>query len=329
LPARGDVPVARLRDRRECDGYVHEEIEFNSSPGLHIPATVLIPMRGKPPFPAVIALHDMGGFRTYGREKMLSFEDEPACLTEHRKICYEGRSIMRDLVRRGYVVIAIDALMFGERTPQAQNDFTAFDQLRRSFKTAAEQHEQITFPISYHTERAASYSALLTGQTWAGMIAHDDLATLDYLCSRPEVDANRIGCTGLSFGAYRTNYLAALDERIRAAVSVCWSATLDSLVGYNVGGAMGAFTLIPGLHARMDLPDIQSLACPRAFLAISGWQDLLMQPFGIAKAHENLRATYKKAGVPEQLGSLVFDCPHEFNIAMQELAFEWMDRFLK
>ncbi|MBI4025384.1 MAG: prolyl oligopeptidase family serine peptidase [Verrucomicrobia bacterium] len=329
LPARNQASEARMLRRLENDGYLHEEIEFESRPGLRVPATVLVPTRGQPPFPAIIVLHDMGGFRTYGREKMLAFDGEPACLTEHRKICYAGRSVMRDLVLRGYVVIAIDALLFGERTPQAQKDFTAFDQLRRAFKTVQEQNEQFSVPISYHAERAAASYAILTNQTWAGMIAHDDLATLDYLCARPEVDANRIGCVGLSFGAYRTNYLAAIEERIRAAVSVCWTATLDALIGYNVGGAMGAFTLIPGLHARMDLPDIQSLACPRALLAISGWNDRLMQPFGIARAHQKLRAVYEKAGVPEKLGSLVLDAPHEFNLAMQARAFEWMDKHLK
>ena len=132
----------------------------------------------------------------------------------------------------------------------------------------------------------------------------------------------------MSYGAYRTNYLAALDSRIAAAVSVCWMATLDSVVGYNVGGAMGYFTLLPGIHERLDICDIASLACPRPFMAISGWHDLLMQPRGIAAAHRKLRAAWNKANAANRLASLCFDSPHEFNTTMQEAAFTWLGHWL-
>jgi hypothetical protein len=169
---------------------------------------------------------------------------------------------------------------------------------------------------------------MTAGRTWPGLVVADDRATVDYLAQRPEVDADRIGCIGLSFGAYRTNLLAALDTRIKAGVSVCWSSTMDAVLGYNVRGAMGWFSLVPGLFERMDLPDVQALTSPRAFMAISGWQDQLMQPYGVARAHLKLRRAYKAAGCPERLGSLVYDCPHEFNRKMQEQAFDWLDRQL-
>src|SRR5687767_7259050 len=60
------------------------------------------------------------------------------------------------------------------------------------------------------------------GFTWPGLIFWDDIRTVDYLASRPEVDADRIGCVGLSVGAWRANHLIALDDRIKAAVAVCW-----------------------------------------------------------------------------------------------------------
>jgi len=326
LPEQRAISHVRVLHREGGEGFVREEIEFQSEPGLRVPATVLIPTNRKPPFPAVVALHDMGGFRAFGREKMTPFANEPGYLTEFRATCYEGRSIAIELVRRGYLVISIDALLFGERTPQAYADRGKF--LADRLRWTKEEAQNFSYSVGSYSESAAFRYAILTGRTWAGMVAHDDLATVDYLISRPDVDPKRIGCVGLSFGAYRTNYLAALDNRIAAAVSVCWMATLDSVIGYNVGGCMGWFTVIPGIHTRLDLCDIASLACPRPFMAISGWQDELMQPHGITFSHRKLRAVWNKANASERLGSLCFDAPHEFNIAMQERAFAWLDRWL-
>jgi hypothetical protein len=104
---------------------------------------------------------------------------------------------------------------------------------------------------------------------------------------------------------------------------------MDGIAGYNIGGAMGWFSLLPSLHPQMDLCDITALACPRAFLAISGWKDILMQPSGAAKAHLKLRKVWDKAGHAPQLGSLFFDSGHEYNRAMQETAFQWFEQHLR
>lgn len=327
LPQRREVRNVRVRSREKGEGFTREEIEFESAPGLLVPATVLVPSQGEPPFPAVVALHDMGGFRAFGREKLIPFTGEPGYLTDFRRLCYEGRAVGIELVRRGYLVISIDALLFGERTPRAEANRGKFFAERLGW--TKEQAQEFTHDAGGYRESLSFRSALLTGQTWAGMVVNDDMATVDYLASRADVDAKRIGCVGLSYGAYRTNYLAAIDERISAAVSVCWMATLDSVIAYNVGGAMGWFTMIPGIHTRLDICDIASLACRRPFLAISGWQDELMEPHGIASAHRKLRAVWNKAGAPERLGSLCFDSPHEFNAAMQEQAYAWFERWLK
>jgi dienelactone hydrolase len=326
LPVHPRLVKARVLGRENGGNHDREEVEFESAFGQRVPATVLIPHEGRAPFPAVVALHDMGGFRAFGREKLIPFAGEPAYLTAFRNLCYGGRSVGQELVARGFLVISIDAMMFGERTPPAQKNREQFLRERSTWTKANSDAFSDTIGLAH--ERSAVFSAFLTGLTWAGMTASDDMASVDYLTTRPDVDARRIGCVGLSFGAYRTNYLAALDERIAAAVSVCWLATMDSLVGYNVGGAMGGFTLIPGIHRRLDICDIASLACPRPFMAISGWRDLLMHPHGIASAHRKLRAVWRKAGAPEQLGSLCFESPHEFNVEMQTHAYAWLQRWL-
>lgn len=323
--ANGDVE-AHVLSMRECTDYIHEEVEFAGAPPLRIPATVLVPRAGTAPYPAVIALHDMGGFRVYGREKLLEFEGEPEALTEHRRLCYDGISICAELARRGYLVVCIDAINFGQRTMAAGEHGDTFDEYRRSL--TPEQTLELTRRIATQDEPLLVRNIMSIGRTWPGLMTVDDMRTVDYLCSRPDVDTQRIGCVGLSVGGYRTNHLAAMDSRIKAAISVCWTSTLDGVVGYNVGGAIGWFMLVPGLFEHMDICDIQALAAPRAFLAISGWQDQLMHPGGIARAHMYLRECYENAGCPEQLGSLIYDCPHEFNAQMQQDAFKWLDEKL-
>lgn len=316
---------AECLGRHEHDGYFEDQIVFTGTPPLRVPATVLIPQEGSGPYPAMVILHDMGSFQTFGREKMLAFPGEPAVLTKHRQTYYGGNSIMADLARMGYVVIAIDSLNFGERTIAAARDLEAFKKKRLSL--SEEEEGQWSRQIQAENEGLVR-NIMFTGRTLAGLIIDDDRRTVDYLCSRSDVDAKRIGCVGLSYGAYRANYLGGLDERIKAAISVCWTSSSAGVLGYNVLGAIGWFILISGLFEQVDMPDLQALTAPRAFMAISGWQDILMQPFGIAQAHLYLRDCYERAGCPEKLGSLVYDAPHEFNPTMQKDAFSWLEEHL-
>ena len=82
----------------------------------------------------------------------------------------------------------------------------------------------------------------------------DDIRTLDYLASRPEVDASRLGCVGLSVGGYRSFLLAALDERIKAAVDVGWMTSFASQIKEHVTNTVGLSFHINGLYRYMDLP---------------------------------------------------------------------------
>jgi hypothetical protein len=223
--------------------------------------------------------------------------------------------------------MAIDAQNFGQRTAAAMNDHEAF--CRDRLQWDQDQARQFSLAVSFTEEPALVRNVMTVGRTWPGLVVADDRRSIDYLASRPDVDRTRIGCVGMSFGAYRTNYLAALDQRVAAAVSVCWTSSIDAVVGYDVTGAMGWFSLVPELFARMDLPDLQALAAPRPFMAISGWDDNLMQPFGIARAHQRLRQVWSAWEAPQRLGSLVLDCPHEFNAPMQQEAWRWLDQWLE
>ena len=166
------------------------------------------------------------------------------------------------------------------------------------------------------------------GFTWPGVLFWDDVRTVDYLLTRPEVDPRRIGCVGLSVGAVRSAHLAALDDRIRAAVVVCWMTSFPSQLARRVRNTIGHSKLVPGLYRYLDYPDVAALAMPTPLLVINGGRDGLFEPAGVRASFEKLAACYQKAGIPDRLRTRLYDTPHEFNAEMQAEAWAWLAKHL-
>src|SRR5215218_2944791 len=114
----------------------------------------------------------------------------------------------------------------------------------------------------------------------------DDLRSLDYLVSRPDVDPRRIACVGLSVGGYRSFVLAALDPRIKAAVAVGWMSSFGTHIRRHVVNSIGLSFHIVGLYRYLDLPDLAALIAPRSVLVINGSKDQLFPPEGVKAAFE-------------------------------------------
>jgi dienelactone hydrolase len=167
------------------------------------------------------------------------------------------------------------------------------------------------------------------GTTWAGVNYGDDSRCVDYLLSREEVDGNRIGCTGLSGGGWRTNILAALEPRIKAAVSVGWMTTGDTQQPYNVAGAIGTFCLLPGVWDRLDIPDLISMAAPKACMVVSATEDRLFPPLGQREAARRIADAFTWAGCSDNFKSHMPAKPHCYDRQIQAEALAWLDRHLK
>lgn len=313
--------VLRRRDKTHPD-YIVEELEISVTPPLRAPATVVIPRNGAETHPAIVVLHSMGGYYLYGREKMLARADESPLLTKYRRQYYDGKSLQAELARQGYLSIAIDAVNFGERLP-----FSAAPDHFEKWRRELSESKALQFNQTHRStaENLLSRTMLALGYSTAALVATDDLRTVDYLASRPDVDDGRIGCMGLSFGAFRTNYLTALDSRIKAGVSVCWLSTSAGVLEFNLGGALGFFALPPGFYRHFDLADIVAMIAPKPFLAISGWNDPMIQPAGMAQAHQFLRQVWERTGSAENLGSLLFETGHVFNGDMQQAALAFLE----
>jgi hypothetical protein len=85
---------------------------------------------------------------------------------------------------------------------------------------------------------------------------------------------------------------------------------------------------VPGLYQELDLPDVAALACPRPLLVIQGSQDRLFPLDGVHRALAKIGAVYERAGIPERYAGRIYDAPHQFNLAMQDEASAWLDRWL-
>ncbi len=305
--------------------YLQEKIYFNTTPHIRVPAQVLIPKNVPLPAPAIVALHDHGGFYFWGKEKLIEVEDEHPVMEQFKQRYYGGNSIASVLARRGYVVIVIDMFYWGERRLLLDDDPADWRDRPRSI--TAER-------VAAYNQRAGQSEPLVgrtiysAGFTWSGVVFWDDVRTVDYLLTRPEVDPSRIGCVGLSVGGLRSCHLAALDDRIQAAVVVGWMASFPAQLKRHVKHTVGHTKLVPGLYRFLDYPDVASLAMPSALLVINGSKDALFDLDGVHASFDKLTACYNKAGIPEKLRTRLYDTPHEFNSAMQDEAWEWLQKWV-
>jgi dienelactone hydrolase len=317
-------PKAEVVDRYEHEDYVREKIVFSTSPDFRVPAYVYLPKKAKRPGPAIVDLHSHGGMFLFGKEKVSDLgENHPAMVEYHQKN-YDGRPTATMLARRGYVVITIDAFFFGERRLLLDADLKdGFDRAKYSLDDVKRLNQQCR-----GKEGTLVKSLIFAGLTWPGIVFWDDTRTVDYLVTRPEVDPARIGCLGISMGGYRSLFLAALDERIRAACVVGFMSSVRPMVQAHVDTHSWVHFL-PGLHQYLDWPDLVSLTAPRALLVQQCAKDGLFPPAGMKESLEKISAAYEKGKVKERMDGRFYDAPHAFTRGMQDEAFEWFDKQLK
>ena len=316
-PVSAAPQVIRRTDRGT---HIEEYLTFQTTPDLRIPAYVLIPKSAPLPAPALVVLHCHGGAYVWGKEKVIAVDNEHPALTKYKIQLYEGTSIATELVQRGYVVIATDMLYWGERRMLLDGDPASYREPQRMTSDEVDAFNR----RSSQNEQLMARTLMTAGITWPGVIMWDDLRTLDYLASRPEVDRRRLGCIGLSVGGYRSFLLAALDPRINAAVDVGWMTSYASNIRRHVINTVGFTFHITGLYRYLDLPDLAALIAPRSLLVINGSKDTLFPADGVDKAHQKIEGCFRKAGVADHQRCRVYDAPHQFNRAMQTEAWEWL-----
>ena len=323
-----DLPPVDLQAKtleiKEYDSFTREKIEFNTTPWFRVPGYLYIPKNVPLPAPALIVMHEWGGPMLFGADRVCGDPVHPI-LVKHRDSYTSGRAIADWYASQGYVVIVIDAYHFGQRAPRGLNGLPQSFDPSTLDEATLKKYDSIAREALYYGVRQLNWA----GTTWAGVNYGDDSRCVDYLLSRKEVDGNRIGCTGLSGGGWRTNMIAALEPRVKAIVSVGWMTTGDPQQAYNLAGAIGTFNLLPGIWNRMDIPDLISMGAPKASMVVSTTEDILFPPLGQKDALLQISEAFSWAGYPNYFHAYTPAKPHCYDRDTQEEALDWFDKHLK
>lgn len=187
-------------------------------------------------------------------------------------------------------------------------------------------------------ERGASFEdhghlALLPlGLAQEGLMAWEHVRAIDYLLTRSDVDGARIGITGASGGGLTTMFTAAIDERVQAAVSVCFVTSyarfLRVMRGLDWNGVGDLCNQVPGVIADLEMAGVGGLIWPRPLLVVNGLQDPQFPVEGAREVVERLGPLYRRSD-PAGVRLQVVDAGHGYDRQMREAAYGWFSRWLK
>ncbi|RPJ33168.1 MAG: hypothetical protein EHM35_10785, partial [Planctomycetaceae bacterium] len=173
---------------------------------------------------------------------------------------------------------------------------------------------------------ALGVGSILLGRNTARFEIWDGMRAIDYLQSRPEVDPDRIGCTGNSGGGTQTSYLMALDDRIRAAVPSCYINGFEALLS-TIGPQDAEQNIFGQLAFGMDHTDYLMMRAPTPILICAATKDFF-DIQGTWTCFRYAKRLYTRMGVAERISLLENDAQHNYNNAQREGIARWMARWL-
>jgi hypothetical protein len=214
-----------------------------------------------------------------------------------------------NLAMKGFVVLSYDPIGQGERQ-QAFEPRTHLSLIGGS----TDQHFQ------------AGAQSILAGENFARYRIWDAKRALDYLASRPEVDADKLGVTGCSGGGTLTTYISALDPRVKVAAPACYTNTWHYLFPGPIGDSEQSF---PGfLSSGLDVADYMELFAPKPWLVVSTVGDFFPID-GVRHAYQEALDWYRIFGAEDKISWAVGPGPHGVPLEDRERIYQWMIRWLK
>ncbi len=324
-----DVPFSqRLKAKVKKDGVIVETLEYSLPYGPETEAYFLYPQGAKGKLPGVVALHDHGGFKYFGKEKITELPGEHRMLKGYREEYYGGRAYANELARQGYAVLVHDCFMWGSRRFHESELSDSFLEPLKGNRPGSEGFIKAYNSIQRDYENIIAKYLITLGTTIQGVFSYEDRRAVDFLFSRKEVDTDRIGCLGLSGGGLRTAYLAGLDERVKCAVCVGFMDTFEGFLDNRIKNHTWMLNL-PYQSRYMDFTDMAAIRVPSPLMVQYDIHDGLYTLKGQKSADKRLASIYKKAGAPENYRGMFYPGPHKFDVPMQEDAFRWFEQKLR
>ncbi len=269
-------------------GYRLERLVLDLNGLEPVPALLLIPDKRQDSAPGLVFIHWHGGMYDLGKEQLLL---GTKVQPPYAPVCAE----------KGLVTLAIDSWCFGER-----------------------KHEK-----DGHTGEEDTFKLMLwRGRVLWGMMMFDELRALDYLASRPEVDANRLGAFGMSMGSTKAWWLAAFDPRVRACIDICCLTDYEELIRTHNLKGHSIYYYVPSLLKHFESAQINELIVPRPRLSLNGRHDHLTPPLGVERIRDYVYPLYEKFGQSQDCKIELFGCAHQELPEMRRLVLAWMDQHL-
>lgn len=282
------------------------------------------PAGASSPLPGIVALHDHGGFKYYGKEKIADGPNgEVEGVQRFREMFYGGRAYANELAREGYVVLVHDTFLWGSRR-------FPIDAMRLAVgeQSASTGNTDLLVDIAAYNRIAGQHEHVVSkycnmlGTNMAGVVCYEDRVAANVLLSRPDVAPDRIGCIGLSGGGNRAAMLLATHDSIKVSVIVGLMTTYEELLDKDLSHTWMMFPFNWANYG--DWPDVAACRAPMPLLVQYDEEDDLFTPKGMLDAHERIAMHYRQAGSPDAYAGEFYSGPHKFDLQMQEDAFQWL-----
>lgn len=280
FPDRGKPPVAEILERREFPAYTREKFVFESRPGLAVLGYVLLP-KTTGPHPAMICVPGHGR----GVDDIVGIDDHGGDRTT--KVGYQFDFAIQ-AVEHGMAAVAIEPMAFGCRRDEA-----------------AKKHG-----LGQSSCQPAAGAALLLGQTMIAWRAFDVMRTIDWIETRRDLDAKRVGCMGISGGGTCTLFSAAFEPRIQVAFVSGYLNTFRDCI-FSLSHCIDNY--VPGILNWAEQYDVAGLIAPRPLFAESGERDNIFPIAASRESFAKVKRVYEVFGAADKIGQEVHPGEHQFS----------------
>ena len=267
-------------ETRSFAGYRREKVVFESRPGVSVLAYVLLPEKAAKPAATMICVPGHGR----GVDDIVGIDERGADRTDKAGYQHDFAIQVADA---GMAAIAIEPLAFG---------------CRRDAITARK-------GLSTNACQPAAGGALLVGQTMIGWRVWDVMRTIDYIATRPDLDASRVGCMGISGGGTVTLFSTALEPRLKVALVSGYLNTFRDSVG-SLSHCIDNY--VPGILNWAEMHDLAGLIAPRPLFVESGEKDNIFPIAASIESFTRVREIYDVFGASDKAEQEVFPDEHSF-----------------
>ena len=283
-------------------GYRIEKIVLETRPAFHLTGNLYLPDTAAP-WPAVLV---------------------PCGHSHDGKAVGQYQLICMLLARHGMAALCYDPIGQGERYQMLD-----LEKERNVFDDAP--HVKVPHPnvrLMCTTEHTMTgISSALIGANVAQFRIWDGMRVIDYLQSRNDIIADKIGCTGNSGGGTETAYLMALDDRILAAAPGCYLTTFRKLIETK-GPQDGEQNIFGQIAFGMDEADYCIMRAPKPTLICAGTRDVTFDFGGTWELFRDAKRFYSRIGHPDMIDLTAPDAPHGFTLQLREAVTRFMARHL-